>query len=143
MIEALRSDKFRTILKAGMVGCGSVLLLFLIMATVVGSLVSRHPDRFRTVLASAFDALEDELAKGFGPDVTPADRARFAAARARLRAEWIAGKLPADAGDRLRRRLVAESRKSPIRASDVRSLTDFLERLASEPRRPAAARTAA
>jgi hypothetical protein len=126
-----------------MLGCGGVLLLFLLMATIIGSLVSRHPDRFRTLLASAFDAIEDELGRGFGPDVTAADRAEFAAARHRFRKAWVAGELPPSAADRLRRRLIADSRKSPLGRSDVRALSDFLNRMAAESRRPPATGRAA
>ena len=137
MTDPDRAGKIRESLKTGMVGCGSVLLFFLVMTTLIGSLVSRHPDRFRPVLAKLFDALEDGLVQDFGPDVTPADRAAFAAARERFRREWTAGRLPASSADRLRRRLISDSRKGRFGAADVRSLTKFLNDLASPAARAA------
>ncbi len=137
MTDPERTEKLRTSLKTGMVGCGSVLLFFLVMATLIGSLVSRHPDSFRPVLAKLFDTLEDGLAQDFGPDVTAADRAAFAGARDHFRREWTASRLPASAADRLRRRLISDSRKGRFGAAEVRSLTNFLNNLASPAARAA------
>ena len=137
MTDPAAAGKNREYLKVGMVGCGSVLLLFLVMATVVGSLVSRHPEQYRAVLLKAFDALEDGLTDSFAADVSPADRAAFAGARERFRREWIAGRIPASAADRLRRRLIADSRKGRLGPEDVRSLTRFLDGLASPAARAA------
>ncbi|MGH9443647.1 MAG: hypothetical protein ACRD16_15390 [Thermoanaerobaculia bacterium] len=131
MTDAVQAERVRAFLRAGMVGCGSLLLVFLVMATLIGSFVSRHPDRYRSLLATVFDSLEDELAKSFAPDVTAADRAAFASARERFRLAWAAGRLPATAADRLRRRLLSAARKGRLAASDVRSLTTFLNGLAS------------
>ena len=132
MTGADRTEKLRGILKAGMLGCGGALLLFLLMATLIGSLVSRHPDRYRPLLAKAFDAIEDELARDFEPDVSAADRADFAEARERFRRAWNAGKLPPSAADSLRRRVIADSRRSRFGRGEVRALTDFLNHLAAE-----------
>lgn len=137
MTDPDRTERTRAYLKAGMLGCGSVLLLFLIMVTLIGSLVSRHPDRYRVVLAKVFDTLEDGLVQGFGPDVSAADRAAFAVARARFRRAWTAGALPASAADRLRRRLISDSGKSRFGPAEVRSLTNFLNELASPAARAA------
>lgn len=131
MTEANPDEKLRGCLKTGMLGCGSVLLLFLVMATLVGSFVSRHPDRYRTVLAKVFDAIEDEISRGFGPDVTASDRAAFAEARERFRRAWAAGELPPSAADRLRRRLISDSRKSRFGRAEIKALTDFLNDLAA------------
>ena len=137
MTDPPAAGKNRESLKVGMVGCGSVLLLFLVIATVVGSLVSRHPEQFRAVLLKAFDTLEDGLADSFAADVTPADRAAFSAARERFRRGWLSGGIPASAADRLRRRLITDSRKGRLGPEDVRSLTKFLDGLASPAARAA------
>jgi hypothetical protein len=133
------SEKLRGCVKNGILGCGSLLLVFLVMATLVVSLVSRHPDRYRSVVGKLFDAFEDEIAQSFDSEVSAADRAAFARARERFRIAWNAGELPPSAADRLRRRLLADSRKGRFGASDVRSLTDFLDQLSTRRNAPAPA----
>jgi len=111
------------------------------MATLVVSLVSRHPDRYRAVVARLFDAIEDELAQSFDSDVTAEDRAAFARARNRFRNAWNAGELPPSAASRLRKRLISDSRKARFGHPDVRALTEFLNELSTSRTLPAPVRT--
>ena len=127
------SENLRGCLKAGILGCGGALLVFLVMAVLAVSVVSRHPGRYRPVLGKLFDALEEEIAQEFGSDVTPADRAAFASARDRFRSGWAEGRVPASAADGLRRRLISDARKSRLDRAEARALTDYLNRLAATP----------
>jgi hypothetical protein len=116
-----------------MLGCGSALLIFLLTASVVGFLVARDPHQLRGVLGALFDSLENSLEKNFAPDVAPADRQEFRAARERFHAAWEAGKIDMRGTDALRRRLLEESRKPRLGPADVRELSRFLDRLAGAP----------
>jgi hypothetical protein len=123
-----------------MLGCGNVLLFFVIMATMIGFVATRYPDRFRNIHVKVFDAMEDEIARNFGPGVSAADRSAFAEARGRFRRAWTASEIPPSAADRLRRRLIADTRKSRMEGADVRSLTDFLKGLTASRSRSAPSR---
>lgn len=120
----------RKALRIGILGCGSALLILLVVGALVGYFVAKHPRQLRSALGGLFDTLEDSLEKNFGPDVSAADREEFRAARERFHAAWNAGKIDMSAAEPLRRRLMLESRKERLGPSDVRSLARFLDRLA-------------
>lgn len=123
----------RKALRIGMLGCGSALLILLVVGTLVGWFVARHPRQLRSALGAFLGTIEDSLERNFGPDVSAADRAEFRAARARFDAAWNAGRIDMNAADSLRRRLMIESRKARLGPADVRGLARFLDRLAGVP----------
>jgi len=129
-------------LRLGMLGCGSLLLGFLVIATITGYVVSRHPREFRSALGALFESLEDSLAASFSARVTPAQREEFRAARARFHEAWIAGRIDMGTADLLRRRLLKEAKKPRLEPEDVEDLTRFLDRLAGRPAAPPATRAA-
>jgi hypothetical protein len=120
----------RRLLRLGILGCGTVLLILVVLTTIVGYLVARNPRQLRTALGAVFDTLESEIEKSFAPEVTAAERQEFHGARARFHDAWNAGRIDMPAADALRRRLMRESRKDRLSPEDVRSLTRFLETLA-------------
>ena len=127
----------RRLLRLGILGCGTVLLVLLILATVVGYVVAHHPQQLRRALGAVFETLEDELVKNFSAEVTTAQRQEFRAARARFHDAWNAGKIDVNAADALRRRLMKESQKDRLSPSDVEALIRFFDRLSgtAPPRR--------
>ena len=126
----------RRLLRIGMLGCGTALLVLLVLASIVGYLVARHPRQFRSALGAVFTTLEDEIERNFSSQVSPEDRQEFRAARARFHDAWNAGRIDMTAADSLRRRLMQESRKDRMTPEDVRALTRFLDTLAREVPRP-------
>jgi hypothetical protein len=128
--EPVPESERRRLLRVGILGCGTVLLILVVLATIVGYLVARNPRQFRTALGAVFETLEGEIEKSFAPEVTAAERQEFHAARARFHDAWNAGRIDMPAADALRRRLMRESRKDRLSPEDVRSLTRFLETLA-------------
>lgn len=129
-------------LRLGLLGCGSLLLAFMIVATIAGYVVSRHPREFRTALGALFESLEDSMAANFSARVTPAEREEFRAARARFHEAWNAGRIDMNTADLLRRRLLRDSRKPRLEPGDVEDLTRFLNRLAGRPSAPPVTRAA-
>ena len=119
----------RRLLRLGILGCGTALLVLIVLGTVVGYVVSRHPRQFRAALGAVFETLENEVEKNFSPDVTAADRQEFRAARERFHDAWNAGRIEMPAVDALRRRLLVESLKERLSPEEVRSLTRFFDTL--------------
>jgi hypothetical protein len=116
-------------LRLGILGCGTILLVFLVLGSVVAYVIAHHPQTFRSAFGAIFSTLEDDLMKNFSPEVTGAQREEFRAARGRFQDAWISGKIDLNAADALRRRLMKESQKNRLSPSDVEGLTLFLNRL--------------
>lgn len=131
MIEALSPDQ-RRILKNVILGFGSVMLVLLASGAVGIAYLSSRPARLRTVMSSLFDTLEAEVERSFSSAVSPAERAEFEAAREKVRRAFLAGRMSSERVDRLRRRLLFESRRGVLEGPDVRSLTQFLNSLGAE-----------
>ena len=119
----------RRLLRLGMLGCGTALLVLIVLGTVVGYVLARHPRQFRAALGAVFETLEGEIEKSFSPEVTAAERQEFRAARERFHDAWNAGRIEMPVADELRRRLMRESRKESLSPEDVRSLTRYLDAL--------------
>lgn len=119
----------RRLLRLGIVGCGTIILVVLAIGTIVGIAVSRHPRQFRAALGTIFETLEGEIEKNFAPEVSAADRQEFAAARRRFHDAWNSGRIDMNAADALRRRLMREAQKDVLTPEDVRALTRFLDSL--------------
>ena len=126
----------RRLLRLGIVGCGTVILVVLALGTVVGLMVARHPQRFRAALGAIFETLEGEIEKNFSPGVSAADRQEFRDARRRFHDAWNSGRIDIDSADALRRRLMHEAQQDGLTPADVRSLTRFLNALAGAARPP-------
>lgn len=120
----------RRLLRLGILGCGTALLVLIVLGTVVGFVLSRHPRQLRAALGAVFGTLASEVEKSFSTDVTAAERQEFRAAWERFHDAWNAGRIEMPAADALRRRLLRESGKERISPEDVRSLTRFLDSLA-------------
>jgi len=133
---AVPESERRRFLRIGMLGCGTALLVLLVLASIVGYVVARHPRQFRSALGAVFATLEDEIERNFSSRVSPEERQEFRAARARFHDAWNAGRIDMTTADSLRRRLMQESRKERMTPEDVRALTRFLDDLAREAPRP-------
>jgi hypothetical protein len=128
-------------LRLGLLGCGSLLLAFVVAATIAGYVVSRYPREFRAALGALFESLEESMATNFSARVTPAEREEFRAARARFHEAWNAGRIDLTTADLLRRRLLRDSGKPRLEPDDVENLTQFLNRLSGRPSAPPATRS--
>ena len=128
--EPVPESERRRLLRLGILGCGTVLLVLVALATIVGYVVARNPRQFRAALGAVFETLEGEIEKSFSPEVSAPERQEFRAARERFHDAWNAGTIDMTAADALRRRLMRESRKDRLSPEDVRALTRFLDTLA-------------
>jgi hypothetical protein len=122
-----------------MVGCGSIILAGILIASLAVAVVSSRPRSMRATLVLLFDYEEQSILGHADRSASEQDRKEFRDAYARFRSAWLAGRL--DSGDtrELRTRMMTELQKDTFRGEDLRSLARFFDRLAGGKRNPAPA----